>query len=280
MEPAEQPAPIPHINELALPEIQELDLSGKSLPQLQIELTKIMKTGKLIHGSRTPDISQLEPQLAHDNRKGDYKAVFASYDPLLALAFGTMDGNYLVQKKHILFFADQNITPHEHGYVYVLPNTSFTPHPDSRNEFVSEFAVRPDLKIKFDTKSVRPLIRDYKDAILDANADIVPAEIRQIDMQASLLCMRNLLELTGFVDDRTDGYSPSFAFLNRLATVTEDLAPVLKQIKITGDESNKQLAKSVFKLYMDCTYDAYNSSMAVQQLDRAMTPIVNQLDIR
>lgn len=142
----------------------------------------------LLHGSRTPGLTALEPRAPIDGSVDEFSkrhAVFATEDPTWAIAYGVRaascrgflnacfypDGastDWSRRRIYLSYAADDNgRAPLTHGVVYALPRVAFTrmpPHVDP--------VLGPITECQWISETAVPVIAEV--AVLPANLPMVP----------------------------------------------------------------------------------------------------------
>jgi hypothetical protein len=226
----------------------------------------------LLHGTRYASLSTLTPQYSVDTfeHKGARTAVFATDQPLIALARGAAGNSLSIWTKQVFFGYKDQPDFSQPGYIYLLPRTQFNQHPNDKSEYLSPDEVMAVKKIRFDSTVMQPLLRpsqDVYDALDPVTGLIREDKIRESDITAALLTSRNLLSLCGVIDYATDPMSLQMDYFARLANILPTLDPVLKQIKQKGTSEQRALANNIYRHFDHHTSgDIYGAHGLAQDL--------------
>jgi hypothetical protein len=225
-------------------------LTHLDLPELQNALTTKIKEGTVLHGSSRGDLTILQPATSHDayEHKDTSTAVFATDQPLIALSRGVAGNNMQRWTQQVIFGVNNLTQDNPYGYVYVLPEQGFVPHPNDLSEYLSANPVTPLARMKVSSQSVVPLFRTMEEVDEDINQEtglLDPERVRESDITAALLTLRNMFQLIDYIDYDFIMDSQKGDRLQRLALLTITLKPVLNQFHRLANDEQKIIAREV-----------------------------------
>lgn len=244
--------------------ILELDWTHLDIYALQEKLTLKIAEGSLLHGSNNGDISQLEPHYARDgfSHKGEATAVFATDNPLIALARGVAGKNLIGWTGHIFFDVQSIKHSSLPGFIYLVPNEVFEPHIGDDSEYLSYVSVVPSTRIKVSYEAVSSIFRTHDEHLEVINKEtglVMPEKIRASDIDVSLLTLKTALELSDIMDYDTNPNSKGFNRFIRLSNYSQSLTPVISRIREMATPKQKNLARQVYKRWELVSYGIYQA---------------------
>ena len=259
----------------------EYDWRALDIYALQERLTGLIDKGKLLHGSHENNLTVLIPKYSEDamEHKGAATAVFATDQPLIAMAKGVAGRSLVGWTRQVFFELDDGKLP-DYGLIYVLSNNGFEPHLNDSSEYLSTNSVVPEAKIVISSNAVRPIFRSRTEVLesMDMlNATIKANSVRNSDVDVALLTFQNQLTLCPFVDGETNMFDLRYQNFERLKNYAEPLAPVFERVHEIATPKQREIARNVYKRWEQVCYGVYDGPPTAVETYTRVLPLMQKL---